>query len=232
MNGFFSKKIENIQTLGEKLAKHRLSKGLSQEKAAKLININVRYIKNFERNNYKEMPADVYAINILRLYASLLNLNPMTVVELYEKEKSLYQKTQKKNQIKKLSWWDHVVNFFLNPKFLKYSLFIILLTAVLYYIGLGINKIISPPMLIIESPQDNIITDQNQITIHGLTEKEVALSVNNQPILSDKDGRFSITLDLQNNLNIIKISAQKKHSKEQVVYRKIIVTEESKKNNS
>ena len=76
MTGFLSKKIEIIQTLGEKLIVHRQNKGLSQEKAAKLLNINVRYIKNFERNNYKEMPADVYAINILKKYSDLLNLNP------------------------------------------------------------------------------------------------------------------------------------------------------------
>lgn len=223
MTSFLRKKITNIQTLGEKLIKHRQSKGLSQEKAAKLININVLYIKNFEKNNYKALPADVYATNILKRYSKLLDLNPTTVVELFDSEKKLYFKTQKQKQIKEVRWWHKIANFFLNPKFLKYLVFIIVLLAVLYYIGSGINKIVSPPMLIVETPVDNLITSDHQITIKGITEKEVALSVNNRPILSDKDGRFSITLDLQRNLNIIKISAKKKHSKEQIVYRKIIV---------
>lgn len=226
MTGFFSKKIEKIQTLGEKLEKHRQQNGYSQEKAAKLININVRYIKNFEKNNYKSMPADIYAINILKRYADLLNLNPAMVVELFQKEKELYFKTQKKNKIVEINWWHKIFNFFLNPRFLKYSVFIIVLVATLYYVGWGINKIISPPMLVVDYPEESFITNDHQITITGQTEKEVSLSVNNQPILSDQDGKFTVTLDLQNNLNIIKISAQKKHSKEQVVYRKVIVTDE------
>jgi cytoskeletal protein RodZ len=225
MTSFLRKKITNIQTLGEKLIKHRQSKGLSQDKAAKLININVRYIKNFEKNNYKALPADVYATNILKRYAKLLDLNPTTVVELFDREKKLYFKTQKQKQIKEVRWWHKIANFFLNPKFLKYSIFLIVLLAVLYYIGSGINKIISPPMLVVETPVDNLITSDHQITIQGTTEKEVTLAVNNRPILSDKDGRFNVTLDLQRNLNIIKISAKKKHSKEQIIYRKIIVND-------
>ncbi|KKQ79889.1 MAG: hypothetical protein UT02_C0021G0004 [Parcubacteria group bacterium GW2011_GWC2_38_7] len=231
MNSFFSKKITSIQTLGEKLTAHRTALGLSQDKAARVININVRYIKLFEKNNYKELPADVYAGNILKRYAELLRLNPHAVIETFNKEKALYQKTQKLKNVLEVKWWHKFVNFFLNPKFIKYLVVLILLSAVLYYLGWSVNKIVSAPPLTISSPTENFITTEPQVEIIGQTQKEVNVKINNQAILTDQEGNFKITLDLQKNLNIIKISAQKKHSKEQVIYRQVIVEEVQVKSN-
>jgi len=228
MNSFFSKKISSIQTLGEKLTAHRQSMGLSQDKAARLININVRYIKLFEKNNYRALPADVYSKNILKRYAELLKLNPHMVIETFNKEELLYQKTQKAKNILEVKWWHKIVNFFLNPRFIKYVIVFIFLAAVIYYLGWSVNRIISAPPLEIISPSENFITTERQVEVIGKTQKEVNVKINNQAILTDLEGNFKITLDLQNNLNIIKISAQKKHSKEQVVYRQVIVKEEQK----
>ncbi|MBT5338008.1 helix-turn-helix domain-containing protein [Candidatus Falkowbacteria bacterium] len=226
MTGFINKKIETIQTLGERLAKHRKEKGLSRDKAARAININVRYLRYLETNAYGQMPADVYALNIIRAYADLLELNPSTVEDLYKKEKALYSKTQKRIKPIKLSRSQKMLNRFLNPKTLKYSVIIIFIAAILLYIGSEVNTITSSPELIIASPPDNLITQTSQVKIQGQTEKEVHLRINDRPLLSDKNGNFSIVLDLQKGLNIIKISAQKKHSKEKVVYKKVIVTDE------
>lgn len=229
MTSFLPKKISGIQTLGEKLVQHRQGMGLSQDKAARLININVRYIKLFERNNYKELPADVYSGNILKRYAALLKLNPHMVIETFNKEKSLYQKTKKSKSVLEVKWWHKIANFFLNPRFLKYISVALILVSVLYYLGWSVNKIISPPPLLITSPSENFITTDRQVEVIGQTQKEVNVKINNQSILTDQTGAFKITLDLQNNLNIIKISAQKKHSKEQVVYRQVIVNDEEEK---
>lgn len=225
MNSFFSKKISSIQTLGEKLTTHRQALGLSQDKAARIININVRYIKLFEKNNYRALPADVYSKNILKRYAELLKLNPHMVIETFNKGELLYQKTQKAKNILKVKWWHKIVNFFLNPRFIKYIIVFIILASIIYYLGWSVNRIIATPPLEIISPSENMITTERQIEVIGKTQKEVNVKINNQAILTDIEGNFKITLDLQNNLNIIKISAQKKHSKEQVIYRQVIVEE-------
>ena len=230
MTGFINKKIETIQTLGERLAKHRQEKGLSRDKAARAININVRYLRYLETNAYGQMPADVYALNIIRAYADLLELNPSTVEDLYKKEKALYHKTKLKIKPIRLSRYQKLLNRFLNPKTLKYSVVIIFIAAILIYIGTEVNTITSSPELIIASPPDNLITQTSQVKIQGQTEKEVHLRINDRPLLSDKNGNFSIVLDLQKGLNIIKISAQKKHSKENIVYKKVIVTDKQPAN--
>ncbi|NQT49505.1 helix-turn-helix domain-containing protein [Candidatus Kuenenbacteria bacterium] len=226
MSGFITKKIKTIQTLGERLQKHRQEKGLSPEKASRALNLNIRYIKLLEHNRYDKLPADVYTINILKSYAELLNLNPNTVVDLFKKEKELFIKTQKQKYNKKESRLYKVINHFLNPRTLKYIGIIIVLLGVLFYIGSAVNKITSPPELIVNSPAENLVTTEHQVKIQGQTEKEVNLKINGRPLLSDKQGNFSLLLDLQKGLNIIKISAQKKHSKENVIYRQVVVSEE------
>ena len=224
MTGFISKKIDKIETLGEILIKHRKERKLSIEKSAKDININSRYIRLLEKNKFSELPADVYTVNILKNYAEILNLNPNSVIERYKKEKDIYLKTQieKKQAIKN----SKILNLILNPQLLKYIVVLIIVGSIITYIGWGINKIISPPDLTILTPNDNLIIETHSIQISGKTEKEVDILINNRPVLIDTEGSFNIDIDLQNGLNIIKITAQKKHSKKNIIYRKIIVKNE------
>lgn len=226
MSGFLKKKIENIQTLGEKLSQHRQALGYSQEKAARAINLNARYIKQLESDSYNSLPADVYTINILKKYANLLNLNPSTVVNEFEKEKRLFLKMRKQKTENKITGFKKLVNFFLNPKFLKYLAIAGLSLAIIFYLGISINRIVSPPRLTLESPADELKTKEYQIAVKGQSEKEVTLTINNRPLLSDKNGGFELTIDLQKGLNLIKVTAQKKHSKEQTIYRRVVVVDE------
>lgn len=225
MSGFITKKITAISTLGEKLQTHRESRGLSIEEAAHRMAINVKYLKQLESDDYENLPPDVYSVNILKNYAELLNLNPIMVAEIYQKEKAIYLGTRKKKKSEKQTLWHKTINIFLNPQILKYFLATLAVAGIIAYIGWQMSKIISPPILIVDSPPDNLVIKDNQIEIRGVTEKEVNLTVNNRPVLSDRTGGFSLTVDLQNGLNVIKIAAKKKHSKEQVVYRRVVVEE-------
>jgi cytoskeletal protein RodZ len=222
---FTAKKIPGIETLGEKLRQHRETSGLSRAKAARLANISVSYIEKLENNAYGSMPADIYAINIIKSYAELLRLNPAMVADLYQKEKILFLKTRARKAQLVIGRLGRILNNFLNPRTLKYLITLSLLAAVLAYIGLEASKITAPPEVQIFSPEDNLVTTESQITIQGKTDKEVSVLVNNRPLLSDQAGNFSLALDLQKGLNIIKISASKKHSKETIIYKKIIVEE-------
>jgi cytoskeletal protein RodZ len=221
MTGFIHKKISKIQTVGEELKQHRETLGISPERAAREINLNVRYIKQLEKNDFEELPADIYTINILKAYSQILQLNPNTVIEKYKKEKNIYLRTKVKK--KKLFIQNRFVAFFLNPKLLKYLIVALLLAGVFSYIGWEVNKIISPPFLEIFTPQNDLIVQDISLEISGQTEKEVDLYINDRPLLIDPQGNFSIDINLQKGENIIKITAQKRHSKQNTVYRTVIL---------
>ena len=226
MVSFNNKKINAIKTLGERLQEHRRSCGLSLENIAHGTKINVNYLIALEKDNFDKLPSDVYTKNFLRKYAEFLDLNPETVIDIYDQEKDIYFKTKKnvKKQKKENEYLiKKIFNFFLKPQFLKYAVTVLVISLLVVYIGWGISKIFTPPRLVINEPEDSLITAERQVWIRGNTEKEVLLTINGQEIISDKEGSFSDQLDLQKGLNIIKITARKKHSKENVQYLKIIV---------
>jgi len=222
---FTAKKISGLETLGEKLKQHREKNGWSREKAARLISTNVENISKIENSDYAAMPPAVYATNILKDYAKLLQLNPIMVIECYEKEKNLFDRIRHGRTKQKISRLYQTINDFLNPRTLKYLIILLFAAAVFTYIGFEVNRIISPPCVDIFSPADDLTTTDSQITISGQTEKEVSVQINDQPLLIDQAGRFTLTLNLQNGLNIVKISAHKKHSKETIIHKKIMVEE-------
>lgn len=222
---FTAKKISGLETLGEKLRQHREKNGWSREKAARLISTNVENITKIEEGDFAAMPPAVYATNILKNYAKLLQLNPAIVVEGYEREKSLFDKISERGAKQKIGRLYKTINEFLNPRTLKYFIILSLFVAVIAYLGFEVNRIISPPVVEIFSPADDLTTDSGQVTISGQTEKEVSVQINDQPLLIDQAGRFTLTLNLQNGLNIVKISARKKHSKETVIHKKIMVAQ-------
>lgn len=228
MNSFRHKKIESIESVGEILQRHRKSQGLSIEKVARQININVRYLKILEHAKYPDMPAPVYTKNFLREYALFLNLNPETVLNMHEKELEIYERTYQTNTKKQRHYKETILGIFLRPQTLKIAALVIACSIVLLYIGISINSIFAPPELIIKTPHEaSIITTDRSILLEGITEKEVGLTINEKPILTDQDGRFTLSLDLQKGLNTIKITAKKKHSNEKTIYRQIIVTDET-----
>lgn len=226
MVGFQKKKILLIESLGEKLKRIRVEKNLSLEHAAKKMQLNVKYLRLLENDDYDNLPAEVYSTNFLKKYAEFLHLNPNTVVALFQREKQIYFKTKKIKTDKPANFHQSILNLILKPAFLKYSIIFLILCLVLFYFGVNLSKIFAAPELIIKNPeQPNIITNQKAIEISGVTEKEVNLTINDKQILLNNNGSFSLWLDLQKGLNLIKITAKKKHGKANTAYRQIIVSE-------
>lgn len=213
--------------LGERLKKHREAKGVSREKAGRLLNVNVHYLKLFEEGRYDELPADIYAINILRSYARILDLNPATVADIFQKEKTLFFKMRRRTGQEKINDFYLLFNRFLSPKAFRNAIVFLIFCVLIVYLGFAVNRIVSPPELAVDSPPDNFLSRSEQLEVRGKTEKEVTLTINDRPLLSDREGNFALTLDLQKGLNIIKISAQKKYSKARTIYRKVVVSGES-----
>ena len=78
--------------------------------------------------------------------------------------------------------------------------------GILIYLGIKVYKITNPPELVIADLPASFSTEDKVLTIIGKSKSEAVVKVNDRQIVSDKNGSFNITLDLQKGLNIIKIS--------------------------
>jgi len=222
---FTKKNIEKIKTLGEILRSHREGMRMPIEKAGRLLQISPRYLQWLENDDFASLPPDVYSVNILRNYAELLQISSSTAANYYYKEKKRYANTRQRIFGEKHPIINNILNFFLDPRLIKYSAMTVILALVLTYLGWGVYHIIVPPILVIDEPATNILTDKYKVVISGHTEKEVSLALNGRPILSQVDGGFTQELSLHKGVNEVRITAERKHSRTAVAERTIIVGE-------
>lgn len=211
------------ETVAEQLRSARQAKKLKLYQAAKKLNINEKYLAALEKGEYKELPDGVYGKNFLREYALFLGLNYKKLAKDYDAEINLTEARAQKNlfsrQIVKARY------LWTMPKIFK-NIFIFLIISVCFiYLGYRVNKIISPPLLIINYPSAKLTTSQTSLEIIGRTEAEASLTINDQTVLTDKNGGFSQTISLKNGLNIITITASKKYSRGNTVVRQVLVKE-------
>lgn len=222
MADFYKKELKISKTLGERLKKTREEAGITLEEVSAATRIKKEYLKAIEESNYFLLPGTVYVRNFLKKYATFLEVSPSVVLDLYEKEEKIIEPIREKRNLKKIQG-KAMPKSLITPKVLRNAIILLVILALLGYVGLEIKRITSSPKLIITSPANNLVTKERSIEIVGQSEPESKITINNQEIFIDPNGQFKSTLELKEGVNTIKITAQKKRSKESIVYLNILV---------
>ncbi len=205
------------ETLGQVLKRYREAADLKIEQVEKETKISRRMILAVENDNYADLPDELYTKNIIRTYAKFLSLDYNKLLVLYEQDK---KKPSKKEKNSKDS---SKIRVYLTPQRIRLALIALAILILFIYLGGQLNQIFEAPELIVNQPAQDLIIDKNFIEIKGKTEKEARVFINEKEVFLDPQGAFKATLDLQKGLNIIKISAAKKHGKEKVIFREVLV---------
>ncbi len=224
MIGFRANKIIlGKEKIGEQLREARLAQELELKNVAKKLNINYKYLEALETGQLNKLPDGIYKRNFLLEYARFLKLDTSEIKKMFEEE------TTDKQNNKQEELFSHKTPpasyFFTFPKTIKNIIIIIIVLICIAYLGFRLEKIISPPKLIIINPPENFITDQNFVYVQGITEPEVEITINEEAALIGADGKFSKKVNLKNGLNTISITAWKKYSKKNNLTREIFVKE-------
>ena len=81
----------------------------------------------------------------------------------------------------------------------------------------------SSPRLLVESPKDGQEIKGSEVLVFGSTDVDVKITVNNQPVLVDADGKFSVSLEVLPETDEIIVKAISRSGKEMTVSRRIEV---------
>jgi transcriptional regulator with XRE-family HTH domain len=219
MNNFSVKKIGAETTLGEKLKKLREENLYSVKRLAKKVFIHKKYIEALEENDYANLPDEIYTKNYIIAFVKFFKRDPAPFVNEYLSEISKNKTVSKKYITGGSS------RFVFPVHMTKYAIIGIIIISFATYLGFEIKTITTPPHLRIFEPADATVVKSPVLTIAGQSNKESRIKINGEPIMPNADGTFKEDIDLQRGLNIIKISASKKYSKENIIYRKIIFEE-------
>lgn len=217
---FVKRQLDSIpQTLGEKLRALRRGQAVSMDMMEKETQIQRKYLEALERGRYEDLPEPIYTRNFIRAYARSLKADESYFLELYEEEcglcdlvEPMQTPRQKVRSIKFLVW----------NKFVKFGLLAIVAIVFLGYLGLQVQKIISPPEVVIFSPVDSSVTDKAQVLVEGLVEDESTVTINGTQVVVNPDNTFSELIDLDKGLNVIVVEAERRYSKKAIVVRRVI----------
>ena len=171
MNNFNSHTIlENNEIIAKELRRARLAKKISLLEASKQLKMNIVYLEALERGDFESLPTGVYRHNFLREYAIFLGLSSSDLINLFTQDKTKkVAHSQEDLFVKKAS---HVHYFVTIPRLVKNLLIFSASAVCLIYLAICINAIISPPELIVNSPSLDIITEEKEIVVAGVTDPE------------------------------------------------------------
>lgn len=218
MSAFLRKKLKDPpQRVCLCLKKLRQEKNIPLEEIAKKTKIDKKYLLALEECRFHDLPkAKIYQKNIVRCYAEALEIKPEPFLEQYLLEENAKEKKKhpytgiKNNPLCYL------------PVILRFSLLLLVIFILLGYLGWQIKNIVAPPPLVIYFPPDGFITQNDQLTIAGETDKEVVITINSQTIGGSENGQFKETINLSPGVNTITITAQKKHGKTTTEIRHVV----------
>ena len=216
-----AKKVE-LPNFGEKLKKMRENLGMGLEKAAQLLNTQVKYLEKLEQGEMETLPAEVYMKGLLRRYAKILEVDEAALLVEYGKELNIARYLSKAAVHRSLPSL-RSPRLIITPKTMSLIFGGLLFFFVIGYLVYQLNFLISPPKLILEQPAGDLATNEKTLEIIGQTDSGSRLTINGQEVYIDKDGRFRQMVNLNEGLNSLKIEVANRFNKSQSILRQIMV---------
>jgi len=211
ITGFSRKKIKGEETLGDKLKQARLAKKVTLEEAEIATKVRAKYLEALENSDWPVLPHETYVRSFVSAYAAYLELPKSEIFPLFERE----AKVKRGKSDSDLSYRRTVkdIKVIVTPKLLGYAFISLAVLAMFGYIGYQLVSFAGNPMLKVETPNDNLVSDNDTVPVRGITDADTVLSVNNENIPVASDGHFSTDLKLRQGVNVIRVQAISKAKK-------------------
>lgn len=211
---FQKRYLPQTDNIFQELSEIRKKRCVSLEKIHRKTKIPLKYLKALEAGSVDSLPDVVYVKNIIKQYLGFFNIDAKPYLAKLEIVRSERTAPERNVSSKKM---------IVMPRVLKTAGAIILVLGFMLYLGLQINKIFQPPKINIFYPAENAIVNNYMMEVRGKTDKDVGLFINNEQVILDEGGKFKKEISLQKGLNLIKISGVRRYSKENIIWRNVVL---------
>lgn len=219
---FTAKKIPT-QTLGEYLKDKRERLNYSFAEAARFSRIQPKYLRALEEGRFADLPEAVYVKGFLKSLGKIYRLEEKPLLQKFREEQEIAKNLQilgtppeKKFPFPRLG---------LNPKFVVFSILILVGTMSLGYLIFQVSSLKRSPFLEIFSPAKDEVISTSLLLVRGQAEKGAVVYLNNQEIATDSSGEFRETVSLAPGLNLLTVKAVNKFQRESAITRSIVLAE-------
>lgn len=194
-----------MQTVGQLLKNARLEKGLSLEQIERATKIKKWFLEALEKGNYQKLPPPTFVKGFIRNYGNYLGLSVNKLLALFRREcgfgSSAVLLPKTTGRFLYPSLWNFVQN--------KLFLITIALLMLLFLIFLSRGFLV-PPQLVVDSPPDNLVVSEMSVEVSGQTKPGTRLVINDEEIVLQKDGGFSVRIQLVMGTNEVVVVATNK----------------------
>ncbi len=205
------------QTLSEFLKEKRQNKNLSLDRLSDLTKIQIYHLEALEAGQFEKLPPSIYRAGIFNRLAKFLDVDKNEIIRMYEQEVQPVEISSYDKNIVKPKKGSY---FILTQKKLAVFLGVLLLILLFTYLCYQFKFLVGPPNLVVD-PKEDMIIQQELLTIIGKTDCGVDLTINGENVYVSSDGNFSKEVQLTSGINIIEVKAVNNFGKSTKIVRQI-----------
>lgn len=210
-----------MRTVGQILKEEREKRFFTLEEVEKSTKIRKELLQALEAGQYNKLPPATFVQGFIKNYGKFLGLNTEKLLSYFRREFS-----ENKNPPRVLDSLKNPIenkNLRLTPSRILMGVIFTLVLVFFVYLWFQYRSLVGAPTLDINQPIDQSTVNINEVQVLGKTDSEVKVTINDQEIPIDQDGRFSQSIKLSENVNNIIITATSKGGKQTKVQRTIFL---------
>lgn len=210
-----------MRTVGQVLKQTREDKFYTLEEVEKSTKIRKELLEALESGNYKKLPPSTFVQGFIKSYGKFLGLDSEKLLAIFRREFS-----DQKNPPRILDSFANPIDtnkFRITPTKVISTTVFILVVIFFAYLWFEYRFLVGAPFLEVNQPQDQQATTSSEIQVVGKTDPEAKVSINNQEISVDANGRFTQEIKLTEPLNKITITSISKSNKTSKIERTVFL---------
>jgi cytoskeletal protein RodZ len=203
-----------MKTIGTVMKEARVKEKYSRKDLERQTKIKREYIKALEEENWDLLPELPVLRGFVKNLASVLSIKQGQIMALLRRDyPPRAMKINPKPDIEPRFTWSPKLTFIFGVVFIS--------LLVLGYLGFQYINFITPPSLSVDVPDEGLVVTQELLAVSGETDPEAVVTVNNQPVIVDGDGKFATTIEVFEGTGEIIVISTSRSGKETEVRRKI-----------
>ena len=208
-----------MRTVGQILKETRESKLYTLEHVEKATKIRRELLEALENDDYEKLPPPTFVQGFIKNYARFLNLDSNKLLAVFRREFS--DKKYPSYVMDAFSQPLKNPRIQITPAKVLGGVVIVAILAFFVYLWIQYRQFTGAPQLAVNSPKDQLTTDNPRVEVDGKTDPQIKVSVNNQQIPVSDSGEFKEAIQLSQQVNKISVEAVNKFGQKTTVERTV-----------
>ncbi len=207
-----------MKTAGSLLKKAREFSSYSLEELSHRTKIREEYLRAIEEDSYDALPSGPFVRGFLRSFANEVGVNPETIVATYRRD---FGTVENEGLIPKglLNPIRRKTRVLISPVLFG---ILVVCAVMLGFVVYQWQVFSQPPQLAIYDPVENQEV-RSPVLVRGTTASDAVVTVNQTPVATDQDGKFTTQIELNLGEQTVSIETSNRQSKTRVVLRHVNV---------